>query len=185
MPSHWLSKPAAGGELHRWLTSAGSLSQRILNCCPEFRVVRLLQARRRANPDESMLVGLPVGSRALVREVLLLCGSSPLVFAHSIVAPEHLRGAWRSLRGLGTRPLASALFADPRVRRGPLRYRKINARHPLYARAHEAVPVLPSELWARRSVFRRDRAPLLVTEVFLPAILNLAPRATGATWMSW
>jgi chorismate--pyruvate lyase len=173
MPAHWLSKPAVGGELHRWLTSEGSLSQRIVDCCPQFRVVRLMQARRRANPDESLLAGVPVGRCAIVREVLLLCGSTPLVFAHSIVAAEHLRGAWHSLRGLGTRPLASALFADPRVSRGPLRYRKIGLRHPLYVRAAEVVTALPSELWARRSVFHRHHAPLLVTEVFLPGILAL------------
>jgi len=35
-------------------------------------------------------------------------------------------------------------------------------------------PDLPP-LWARRSAFQRGGAPLLITEVFLPAIRNLAP----------
>ena len=33
----------------------------------------------------------------------------------------------------------------------------------------------PARLWARRSVFMLRRSRLLVTEVFLPAILALAP----------
>ena len=134
---------------------------------------RLLQARRRLFPDEATLVGLHAGSRALVREVLLHCGDTPVVFAHSVVATKHLRGAWRSLRGLGTKPLATALFADPRVQRGPLHFRKLSCRNLLRVRAAEFVSDLPAELWARRSVFRRDGAPLLVTEVFLPEILGL------------
>ena len=35
-------------------------------------------------------------------------------------------------------------------------------------------PALPP-LWARRSAFRRHGVPLLVTEIFLPAIRNLNP----------
>jgi chorismate--pyruvate lyase len=35
-------------------------------------------------------------------------------------------------------------------------------------------PALPA-LWARRSAFRRHGVPLLVTEIFLPAIRNLNP----------
>jgi chorismate-pyruvate lyase len=36
-----------------------------------------------------------------------------------------------------------------------------------------AVPELSPRLWARRSVFSREGAPLLVTEVFLPGVLAL------------
>lgn len=173
MPASWLEKPAVSGELHSWLTSSGSLSERIAGCCSCFHVQRLLQARRRAFPDEAALVSLDVGARAFVREVLLYCGDTPVVFAHSVVAPKHLRGAWRAIRGLGSQPLASALFADRRVQRGELRFCKLSNRSLPYIRAAEFVFGLPDELWARRSVFRRNGAPLLVTEVFLPEILRL------------
>ncbi len=43
--------------------------------------------------------------------------------------------------------------------------------HAAQATGRNALP----PLWARRSVFHRSAAPLLITEVFLPAIRNLAP----------
>ena len=43
-----------------------------------------------------------------------------------------------------------------------------------HAIALHGQPALPA-LWARRSAFRRHGAPLLVTEIFLPAIRHLNP----------
>jgi chorismate--pyruvate lyase len=70
--------------------------------------------------------------------------------------------------------MGAALFADPRIRRFPLRYRKVNRGHPLYRRACTALHRPPPHLWARRSLFTLRGAPILVTEVFLPGILRLA-----------
>ena len=175
MPHTWLAKPAVGGSLHAWLTAPGSLSWRIQARCPVFGVRRLRQARALPYVDEASLVGVPVGHHALVREVILRCGTEPVVFAHSVTRARHLKGAWRSLQGLGSRPLATMLYDDPRIQRRPLSFRKLNARHPLYCRAAQTLPDLPAELWARRSVFLFRGAPLLVTELFLPAILHLKP----------
>ena len=175
MSASWLAKPAVGGSLHAWLTAPGSLSWRIQARCAEFRVRRLRQERARPWLDETGLVGVPAGRHALVREVILANGDTPLIFAHSVTAVAHLNGPWRSLRGLGGRPLATMLFDDTRIQRRPLEYRKMNGRHPLYRRAAAVLPGLPAELWARRSVFLFQGAPLLVTEVFLPAITELNP----------
>ena len=111
---------------------------------------------------------------AWMREVSLNCGPRPLVFAHSVAAPRALKGAWRMLSGLGARPLGAALFADPRIKRHPLRFRQLNRRHALYRRAGGLIEEPPASLWARRSLFVLGGSPLLVTEVFLPAILELA-----------
>jgi chorismate--pyruvate lyase len=93
------------------------------------------------------------------------------VFAHSACAPQHLRGAWGAVRGLGNKPLGELLFSHPLVVRRPLHYKALHAHHPLY---RSAVPGdAPERLWARRSLFTLHGAPLLVTEVFLPAILRL------------
>ncbi len=175
MSASWLAKPAVGGALHAWLTAPGSLSWRIQARCAGFRVRRLRQERARPWADESERVGVPVGRHALVREVILANGETPLIFAHSVTAVAHLDGPWRSIKGLGARPLATMLYDDPRIRRRPLEFRKINARHPFYRRAAALLPGLPAELWARRSVFLLAGAPLLVMEVFLPAILELEP----------
>jgi chorismate--pyruvate lyase len=135
----------------------------------------VFQGLRRPLRDEAALVRVAGHRLAHVREVVLVADGTPVVFAHSVVAAGDLRGPWRALGHLGEQPLASALFADPRVTRGALEFRRIDARHPLHARAAELGLEVADALWARRSTFRRDGRPLLVTEVFLPAIATRAP----------
>ncbi len=76
-------------------------------------------------------------------------------------------------REAGLEPLAEALFADPLVHRNPLEFRRVDARHPLWKRARRVFGRELPALWARRSLFRRRGRPLMVTEVFLPEILEL------------
>lgn len=158
-----------------WLRDHGSLTLRLQRHCAEFRVRRLRQGLAQPNPDERRVLRLRAGQRALVREVLLLCGDEALVFAHSVIPTRGLRGPWRGLSRLGHKPLGAALFADPLVQRHPLASRRLDRRHPLYRTLAAYSPVLPRQLWARRSLFVRDGQPILVTEVFLPAVLRLPP----------
>jgi chorismate--pyruvate lyase len=44
--------------------------------------------------------------------------------------------------------------------------------HAVYTRAVEHLAERPACLWARRSVFMLHNAPILVTEVFLPGVLE-------------
>ena len=136
-----------------------------------MRVRVVFQGLRRADRDERFLFegrGL-----VLVREVLLYCRGTPVVFAHTVVARADLRGAWRSIATLGERPLGAALFADPRVSRYALRQRKLGMHHELRRRVDALLSGAPRTLWARRSLFRLHNSPILVTEVFLPEILRL------------
>lgn len=169
----WLPRPAPGsGRYRRWLVERGSLTSRIAARCARFRVELLYQGRGRATRDERFIAGARARG-AFVREVYLYCGRTPLLFAHSVVRARDLRGAWRRLLRLGARPLAQALFADPRIVRRSLRFRRLAAREALYARAASALEHRPPQLWARRSVFTLGESPILVTEVFLPGILRL------------
>lgn len=119
------------------------------------------------NRDERRQLKLRAGELAVVREVFLREAKRPLVFAHSVVARQDLRGAWRGLSRLGSRPLAEMLFHDPTVARLPMEYKKIDSRHPLFQRAAKVVKIADNTLWARRSVFVKQGRALLVTEVFL------------------
>jgi chorismate lyase len=131
------------------------------------------QALAQSPIDEWPLLGSRARERVLTREVFLYCAETPVVFAHSVVRRDGLRGPWRWLGGLGARPLGAALFSDPRVARTPLTFRAIGSHHPLFRRATAMLASPPSALWARRSIFLREGVPLLVTEVFLPGILEL------------
>jgi chorismate--pyruvate lyase len=133
----------------------------------------VFQGLRRPDRDERFVFARRGGARVLVREVFLYCRDTPVVFAHTVLDPDDLRGPWRRIARLGNRPLGAALFADPRISRYPLLQRKIAWHHDLHKRLQTLVPQTPASLWARRSLFRMHNSPILVTEVFLPAILRL------------
>lgn len=156
-----------------WLTYPGSLTRRIVERAGPVRVQIVGQRLRFPNEDEYDALGRPHHRLAFVREVVLHAGGRPVVFAHSIALWRDLDGPWRGLRGLGTRPLAAVLFADPLVRREPFRYARVDRRHPLWKRAGRVFGRELPALWARRSRFTRHGRPLMVTEVFLPELLEL------------
>lgn len=158
-----------GHRLRAWLADEGSLTARIQGRCRHFSVTVMRQALIRPHADEARLLGIRRGSLAWVREVVLHADGCPVVFAHSVLPRTSVRGAWRLFAAVGGRPLGAALFADSRIRRGTLAYRRLDARHPLW----RATTGGGHELWARRSLFHRCGKPLLVTEVFLPDILCL------------
>ncbi|GAB1232630.1 chorismate lyase [Ferrigenium sp. UT4] len=176
--------------LRPWLHDHGSLTQRIQQRCQEFSVQPVHRGLARIAHDEATLLGIAPHRLAYSREVLLFADGQPVVFAHSTCASEHLRGAWKAMRGLGNRSLGSLLFTHPLVMRQPLHFKALPSRHPLVGRAlarqgcREPVETVglkpdpqnaPDPLWARRSLFILQGAPLLVTEVFLPEILQLTP----------
>lgn len=168
----WCVAPVAAGALRRWLTDRGSLTAKLERHSGTITVRVLYQGLRRANRDEAFLFH-GRAAHVLVREVLLMRGTTPLVFAHTVLEPDALRGAWRRITGLGTRPLGAALFADPRVARFPLHQKKLPRTHELHRRAATQLKQPPQTLWARRSIFAAGKSPILVSEVFLPAIYRL------------
>ena len=160
-------------ELALWLRDRGSLTHRIQQRCTRFAVDKVCTGLARIPLDESALLGITPQQLAYTREVFLYADDQPVVFAHSTLAPEHLRSAWSTVRTLGNKPLGALLFAHPLVERKPLHYKALRDTHPLYQRAAAVLRDPPPRLWARRSLFYLHDAPLLVTEVFLPGILLL------------
>jgi len=156
-----------------WLQDRGSLTRRIQNRCARFYVKPVYQSLSMLYDDELDVMGLRSSELARVREVYLYCGDTPVVFAHSVVARKNLRGAWRGLSGLGNKSLGTVLFTNPRIKRTPLEFKKVSRGHFLYDRACARLQSKPLNLWARRSLFTLHGQSILVTEVFLPAILDL------------
>lgn len=173
--------PGHGSPWRAWLTYPHSLTRRIVERSGAFRVELLSQRLRLPDDDEYAVLGRPRNRLAFVREVRLHADGRPVVLAHSVVAPRDVAGCWRAVKGLGTRPLAEVLFADPRVRRAPFEYARLAAPHPLWREACRLEGGVLPALWARRSVFRRDARPLMVTEVFLPALARLVEAPSAST----
>jgi len=104
---------------------------------------------------------------ALVRQVLLCCGDTPLVYARTVIPVTTIKGAQRRYANLGSRPLGAMLFADRTMRREDVQVAVLPASHEAnqFTRADESV-------WGRRSVFRVAGKPLLVSEYFLPDLIK-------------
>jgi chorismate--pyruvate lyase len=96
-----------------------------------------------------------------------------VVFARSVTAHRHAVGAWRAVQGLGNRPLADVLFKRSGIARKPLEFNRLARHSRLQVRVAKAwATALSGEapdmaLNARRSVFVRQGAALLVMEVFI------------------
>jgi chorismate lyase len=167
----WLTHPfRAPRALRGWLSDRGSLTRRLKACHADFRVAPVARGYAPPFHDEARALRLRPKMHAYVRDVLLMGGGHVRVFAHSVLPRASLRGGWNGITRLGTRPLGEALFTDPRIRRLGLTSRRLDARHPLYRAAGRHTSLGVRHLWARRSVFCLNGHPLLVTEVFLPAI---------------
>src|SRR5208337_4122296 len=76
-----------------WLRDHGSLTLRIQQRCAKFGVRNMCDCLMTAAHDETALLDLPSEQKIYTREVFLLAENQPVVFAHSVVAPQHLRGA--------------------------------------------------------------------------------------------
>ncbi len=170
----------AGTRMHDWLTTEGSLTARLVAHSRQFRVRRLHQESAVCLPDEARAIGLARPGRVWEREVLLCCDGVPVVFAHTVVPTSCSASDWPLFSALGERSLGSTLFYDPLVKRGQLEFARIRAGHPLMQRASAALGgnARDTVYYARRCVYRRRQGLLLVTEVFLPSVLELVAAAT-------
>lgn len=156
-----LKRPAATDApriWRRWLLDRGSLTQHLVQASQgHFRVEVVRQLWGRPSRSEARALNIDPRQKVLIREVRLLGHEQPWVFARTIIPASTLTGKQRKLNGLGCRSLGTVLFRDPTMKRGPLQVGRLTLNSGEMA-------------WARRSLFYLANKPLLVTEVFLPAL---------------
>ena len=165
--------------LRHWLTGGGSLTAKLKAHSETFRVQCLHQRTARCLTDEAAAIGMHRAGRVWEREVLLRCDNTPVVFGHTVVPMSATAADWPLFSTLGERSLGTTLFGDPLVRRSVLEFARLREGHPLAQRARAALGLNglsgPRELilYARRCLYQRRQGTLLVTEVFLPSVLEL------------
>jgi chorismate--pyruvate lyase len=184
--AHWrvAPLPTFSAAQKDWLTRGGSLTAHLRALgAVAVRVTR--EAVVLPWPDEAAALGLAPRAPVWVREVVLSVDGVPFVAAHSVTPRAASVGIWQATRRLRTRPLAELLYSDSSVARSSLVSRRVGARHPLYTLAvremRAEVSHAPHALVARRSVFERHRAPLMVTECMLPALWDHLASLGGAS----
>lgn len=153
--------------LNTWLDDSGSLTARLIALSDNhFAVDVLRQTIALPSPDEQRALHMPRPGYALIREVILRGHQQPWVFARSVLPLSSLTGELRHLRKQGNRPLGAFLFSQPHLTRSPIAVAAFNADDGYVPAAiAQSYP-----LWGRRSVFALKGKPLLVSEVFLPAL---------------
>jgi chorismate--pyruvate lyase len=170
------------GELHQaprqwqsWLGDTGSLTQKIERAIGQKLEVLVLRDRRQnLNSDESRYFHFKI-NRCRVREVLLCANGIPLVMAHSIIPTTSSCGSNHEVLRLGKKPLGAVLFAKTRMhsKQKPMReIARLDKQSELWKKCSKLYPELPSIAWSRRTLYELKGRSLLVSEVFLPALLH-------------
>ncbi len=170
------------GELHQaprkwqsWLSDTGSLTQKIERAIGQkLEVLVLRDCRQNLNSDESRYFHFKI-QRCRIREVLLCANGTPLVMAHSIIPSTSSSGSNHEVLRLGKKPLGAVLFAKTRMhsKKKPMReISRLDKQSALWRKCFKQYPQLPSVAWGRRTLYELKGRPLLVSEVFLPALLN-------------
>ena len=153
-----------------WLVDEKSLTKRLISACSEqFSVKVLNQSWVKPSVSEQKLLSVRKGERVLLRQVILYCGESPVIFAHSLIPIDTLRGKHRRLGSLNNKPLGKYLFSKPYLKRSSLQWSLIKPNNALYHIIAENNSI-HGNIWGRRSLFHLKQKKLLVSEYFLPAI---------------
>lgn len=149
-----------------WLLDDGSLTGRLVGSTQgQFAVERLYQGWTIPRLSERRLLSLDSRQLAMVREVILLLGGRPVVFARSVFPLSSLTGSLMHLRRLQNKSLGAILFRHPGMHRSPFELALLAGDSDyLPAQLHQA-----EKAWGRRSRFEIDGKALMVSEVFLQA----------------
>lgn len=182
-PPTWVKTPhnlpeALPENVKSWIFERHSLTQRLRAHYGKQFAVRILNQRwYKPFIDESRLLGVPEHRFTLIREVLLHAAGKPLILARSIIPQHTIAVAKRNLSHLGTRPLGEVIFAYPNLQRLALEMTLIP--DTCWQPDCQQALALPATIWGRRTVYAIPTQPMLVSEIFMPEILDIPPRISS------
>lgn len=154
-----------------WIYEAGSITQRLRDYYGARVRVQVLNNRwQRSFISESRLLKTPTEKYTLTREVLLYADDIPLILARTIIPKRTISSAHRNLSHLGNRPLGEVIFSYPRLERQALEIAQVQCHQ--WKDSILQTTQIDQALWGRRTVYAIHHHPLLVSEFFLPVILQ-------------
>lgn len=169
MLKHWLplrllDRLGLPAELKPWLLDKGSLTENLRQAFGTIEVEVLAEGLATPMPSETQLLGLATGEKAWVRCVYLHVKGHPFIYARTVIPDWHPNNPWYQIKQLGNRPLGEVLFQIPNLERTP--FELCQHRADYWPHLDTDWPKGPT--FARRSIFKQQQAPLLLTEAFLP-----------------
>jgi chorismate--pyruvate lyase len=168
-PAERLGQLPIDGHLRPWLIGKGLLTQRLKaasNGRFALRLIDLWTGILGAGHKSALRCGDNAG---LFRDVAMYCADQVWVYAQTVI-PDSTLTAHPWLAELGDSSLGETLSELSGLERSPYEYAWLPAEDPLTARALRGAQLKPAGLWARRSLISLRNAPMLVQELFLPAI---------------
>ena len=155
--------------LRDWLLDRGSLTRRLQKASNNHFAVSVLKQRwERPRLNEARALNIPPHQLALIREVVLYGCDQPWVYARSVLPQQVLNGRLRFVRKLGNKPLGALLFSNRNIKREPVVVQRYApSQLPLSLQNQSNQP-----LWGRYSIFRHGQNGILVSEIFLPALVD-------------
>jgi chorismate lyase len=169
MPAERLGQLTMDAHVRSWLIGKGLLTQRIKAVCGERFSLRLVdQWTGLLNSAQQSALRSPDGA-GLFRDVEMFHGETVWVFGQTIV-PDSTLCSHPWLAELGDSALGETLSGLSGVERSSYEYAWLPVHDAVTARALRDAELKPAGLWARRSRVSLRRAPLLIQELFLPAI---------------
>src|SRR3984957_16211956 len=169
LPAERLGQLTMDAQVRPWLIGKGLLSLRMKAVCGERFSLRLgdqwtglLSAAQKSalrTPD----------SAALFRDVEMCNRDAVWVFAQTIM-PDSTLCAHPWLAELGETALGETLGDLSGIERSSYEYAWLPVEEPVTARALRDAEIRPAGLWARRLRVSLRSAPLLMQELFLPAM---------------
>ncbi|TAN69330.1 MAG: chorismate lyase [Methylobacter sp.] len=155
-----------------WTYEPGSLTQRLRDYYgAAIRVKILLQQWNTPFLTERRLLKLHENKYSLIREVLLHADGKPLILARTIIPTKTIKAAKSNLAHLGSRPLGEVIFSYPKLERIEMDVTLIEPStwtQPAIAEVNIDQPI-----WGRRTVYAITQRQMLVSEFFLPGVLEI------------
>ena len=169
MPAERLGQLTMEPRVRSWLIGKGLLTQRLKAVCGEHFSLRLvdqwtglLNAAHRSALRSSDNAGL-------FRDVEMSHGETVWVFAQTVM-PDSTLCAHPWLAELGDSALGETMSGLSGMERSSYEYAWLPVNDAVTARALRDAELKPAGLWARRSRLSLRGAPLLIQELFLPAM---------------
>jgi len=169
LPAERLGQAKIDAGVRSWLIGKGILTQRLRDVCGEaFRLKMIEQSTGLLDAAQRAAL-LRNDSAGLFREVKMFCAEDLWVYARTII-PDSTLHVHPWLAELGDAALGETLNEISGVERSPYEYAWLPASDRVAARALQGVAGAPAGLWSRRYRFTLHGAPLLVQELFFPAV---------------
>jgi chorismate--pyruvate lyase len=168
-PAERLGQLSVDANLRPWLIGKGLLTQRLRSHCGErfkLRVVEYSTGLLTGSHKSALKVEDNAG---LFRDVEMFCGEQVWVFGQTVIPDSTLvKHPW--LAELGDSALGETLSELSGVERSSYEYAWLPGEEPVTSRALRDAEIKPAGLWARRSRLSIRNSPMLVHELFLPAM---------------